>query len=290
MADDVADPRGNRRRGLERIAAARAEARGRGVGGGHGPGLLRDRHRRHARSMPIRTRRVRRPNYKHGFGFSAHGRLPRRHRRGPGRPACARATPQPGSADDHVRLLDAALAQLPVDPTTTEVIARTDSAGCSPRLPRRLSGARRALRRGPPPQRRAGRRGRSTSRRTAGCRPFRPTGPTSATSGEVAEITDLVDLSAWPEGTRMIVRREEPHPGAQLTFTDVDGHRYQVFITDHPEDDVGFLEALYRGRGRCERRICDPRTPGSPTCPRPASPSTRPGWPWCSSPATCWPG
>ena len=81
----------------------------------------------------------------------------------------------------------------------------------------------------------------------------------------MAEITDLVDLSAWPEGTRMIARREEPHPGAQLTFTDVDGHRYQVFVTDHRDDDVCFLEALYRGRGRCERRICDPRTPGWPT-------------------------
>ena len=70
----------------------------------------------------------------------------------------------------------------------------------------------------------------------------------------VAEITDLVDLSAWPEGTRMIARREEAHPGAQLTFTDIDGHRYQVLLTDHPDPDVCFCEAVYRGRGRCECR------------------------------------
>ena len=44
-------------------------------------------------------------------------------------------------------------------------------------------------------------------------------------TGEVAEITDLVDLSGWPTGTRMLVRREQPHPGAQLRFTDVDGYR-----------------------------------------------------------------
>lgn len=42
-------------------------------------------------------------------------------------------------------------------------------------------------------------------------------------NGEVAEITDMVDLSAWPEGSRLIVRRERPHPGAQLSFTDHDG-------------------------------------------------------------------
>ena len=45
------------------------------------------------------------------------------------------------------------------------------------------------------------------------------------TNGEVCEITDMVDLSAWPEGSRLIVRRERPHPGAQLSFTDHDGYR-----------------------------------------------------------------
>jgi hypothetical protein len=80
--------------------------------------------------------------------------------------------------------------------------------------------------------------------------------------GQVAEITDLVDLSSWPVGTRMLVRREEPHPGAQLTFTDVDGHRFQVFITDHPSKDIAFLEALYRGRGRCECAIRDAKDTG----------------------------
>ncbi len=37
-------------------------------------------------------------------------------------------------------------------------------------------------------------------------------------NGEVCEITDMVDLSAWPEGSRLIVRRERPHPGAQLSL------------------------------------------------------------------------
>ena len=66
----------------------------------------------------------------------------------------------------------------------------------------------------------------------------------------VVSASSSVDLALWPQGTRMLVRREEPHPGAQLTFSDLDGRRHQLFITDHPEDDVSFLEALYRGRGR----------------------------------------
>ena len=32
----------------------------------------------------------------------------------------------------------------------------------------------------------------------------------------VAEATGLVNLSSWPAGTRLILRREHPHPGAQL--------------------------------------------------------------------------
>ncbi|MGW6262087.1 hypothetical protein [Streptomyces sp. NPDC055085] len=33
---------------------------------------------------------------------------------------------------------------------------------------------------------------------------------------EVAELTGMVDLNGYPNGTRIIVRRERPHPGAQL--------------------------------------------------------------------------
>ena len=90
--------------------------------------------------------------------------------------------------------------------------------------------------------------------------------------GEVAEITHLVhdvfaSTRAWPTGLRMIARREDPHPGAQLTFTDVDGHRFQVFVTDLPDADIAYLEALYRGRGRAERQICDTKATGLTNLP-----------------------
>ena len=34
----------------------------------------------------------------------------------------------------------------------------------------------------------------------------------------MAELSDLIDLSAWPEGTRLIVRRDPLHPGAQTSL------------------------------------------------------------------------
>jgi hypothetical protein len=47
----------------------------------------------------------------------------------------------------------------------------------------------------------------------------------------VAEITGMLDLDGWPAGMRVIVRKERPHPGAQLRFTDIDGHRFTCFAT-----------------------------------------------------------
>jgi hypothetical protein len=64
---------------------------------------------------------------------------------------------------------------------------------------------------------------------------------------EVAEITDLVDLSVWPAGTEAIVRREDPHPGAQLTFTDIDGHRFLLSSPTSPTP-TGMNEVDGRGR------------------------------------------
>ena len=205
------------------------------------------------------------PNYKHGFGFY---------------PLLAYldATAEPlaallrpgnagsGTAADHTAILDLALAQLPVDPHTKEVIVRTDSAAlshefldaCRERGCRFVVGhaltaevARLVLQ---VPE----------SRWIAA---ISADGVDEREGAEVAEVSDLVDLSGWPPGTRMIARREEPHPGAQLTFTDIDGRRYQVLLTDHPEGDVAFLEALYRGRGRCECAIRDAKDSGLANLP-----------------------
>lgn len=48
---------------------------------------------------------------------------------------------------------------------------------------------------------------------------------------------------------------ERPHPGAQLTFTDIDGHRFTAFLTDTPGGQLPDLEMEHRGHARVEDRI-----------------------------------
>jgi hypothetical protein len=167
---------------------------------------------------------------------------------------------------DHVELLGLALAQLPVDPTRVEVVARADSAALTHGFVDacRAAGVRFAI----------GHDLTEPIRNACLSVPKRWWQPALTADGnderdgaEVAEITNLVDLARWPAGTRAIVRREEPHPGAQLTFTDVDGHRFQMFITDLDDPDIGYLEALHRGRGRAEKRICDLKDTGLANLP-----------------------
>jgi hypothetical protein len=74
-------------------------------------------------------------------------------------------------------------------------------------------------------------------------------------NGEVCEITAALDLSTWPTGSRVIVRRERPHPGAQLTFTDHDGYRFQATLTDQADEDIAELERRHRARAQVEDQI-----------------------------------
>ena len=72
-------------------------------------------------------------------------------------------------------------------------------------------------------------------------------------------LTGLLDLSGWPAGMRVIVRKERPHPGAQLRLTDVDGHRLTAFATNTrpggPGRQLADLELRHRRRARAEDRI-----------------------------------
>jgi hypothetical protein len=71
----------------------------------------------------------------------------------------------------------------------------------------------------------------------------------------VAEVTGLLNLGSWPEGMRVIVRKERPHPGAQLRITDHDGNRVTAFATNTPRGQLADLELRHRRRARCEDRI-----------------------------------
>ena len=93
------------------------------------------------------------------------------------------------------------------------------------------------------------------------------------------EATDLIDLSGWPEGSRLIVRRERPHPGAQLSFTDYKtGHRFKAFITDQGGDRLAAFEVRHRRRARVEDAIGVDKETGMRRMPFPAFAQNKPGW------------
>ena len=83
----------------------------------------------------------------------------------------------------------------------------------------------------------------------------------------VAELTGQVNLAAWPAGTRLICRSERPHPGAQLSFSDLDGHRFQCFIADQDAADIAALEAVHRQHAQVEDRVKTLKTSGASHLP-----------------------
>jgi hypothetical protein len=95
---------------------------------------------------------------------------------------------------------------------------------------------------------------------------------------DVTEITGMLTLTAWPNGMRVIVRRERPHPGAQLNaFEERDGWRYQAFITNTPAGQLAFLDAGVRV-GRASRNASAAARPAVSASFRPSSrTSTPPG-------------
>jgi len=83
----------------------------------------------------------------------------------------------------------------------------------------------------------------------------------------VTEVTEYLDLSGWGEGIRCFSRRERPHPGAQLSFFDIqEGMRHQCFITNS-KGDAADLELRHRGHARVEDRIRDAKATGMRNLP-----------------------
>ena len=198
------------------------------------------------------------PTYKKGFGYhpllvycdetgeALAGKL---------RPGSAGAN----KAADHVELLEAAVAQLPVptkadDPENgVEVLVRADSAGATHGFVDAIV-----------------ERGFEFSVGFDITEPVRlaildvPAGAWEVPmtldmedreGAGVAEITPYLDLSTWPDGTRAIARREEPHVGAQFNLFDPEGWRYQVLITNSTDADIVYLEARHRCHAHVEDRI-----------------------------------
>lgn len=168
---------------------------------------------------------------------------------------------------DHITVLDAALAQIP-DPHRygTDILIRCDSAGCTYGF---LAHIRSLREQGINTFFSVGVAITEPVRDAIGIAIDHPDWwvPALDTDGElrdgaeIYEITGLLPadyLANYPAGTRFIVRREHPHPGAQLSLFDtIEGLRHQVMATDTPvgRGSVQFLEARHRGHARVEDRI-----------------------------------
>jgi hypothetical protein len=158
------------------------------------------------------------------------------------------------AAADHFEVLQLALEQLPEQDLEREILVRADIGGRTHAFTQdcREAGIRFSV-------------GYEVDERVRGAIGELPEAAwQSAIDGDgaeregaqVTELTDRVDLSSWPEGTRLIVRRERPHPGAQLSVFDCEtGYRHTAFITDQGDEDIAVLELRHRRRAKVEDAI-----------------------------------
>ena len=179
------------------------------------------------------------------------------------------------TASDHIIVLARALASLPVrwrpdpdhpgDPDKPRVLVRCDTAGATHRFAQacRTSGVGFSF--GYPVDWRV-QDAVDTLNLGQAWYPAIDTDGGIRDGAWVAEATDLVNLSSWPAGTRLILRKERPHPGAQLRFTDADGMRVTAFITDTEPGvvagQVAGLELRHRQHARVEDRIRELKATG----------------------------
>lgn len=198
------------------------------------------------------------PTYKRGFGFHPLLAFVDHGAGGTGEPLAAllrEGNAGANTARDHILVLDEALAQLP-EADRTGVLVRGDSGAGTKDFLRHVSGlglqftvgfgasalVTEALERLPRQAWRAAVNLNGQPRDGA----------------QVAELTQwLPEMTThgWPVGMRVIVRRERPHPGAQLRLTDVDGWRLTLFATNTPGGRLPDLERRHRARARAEDRI-----------------------------------
>jgi hypothetical protein len=201
------------------------------------------------------------PTFKKGFGFHPLLAFVDHGPDGSGEPlSCLLRKGNAGSntAGDHIAVVKAALAQLPGHKPGTragrKVLIRADGAGATHDFLTWLTSQRLSYSVG---------FGLPDSFAATLARMPKTNGWSPAYDGDgkvrdgawVAEITGLLDLSSWPAGMRVIVRKERPHPGAQLRLTDPDGMRVTAFATNTSKGQLADLELRHRRRARCEDRI-----------------------------------
>jgi len=179
------------------------------------------------------------------------------------------------TASDHILLLERALAALPPrwrpdpdhpsDPTKPRILIRSDTAGATHRFADACRAAGVGFSFGYPVDARV-QDAVDTLNLAQAWYPAIDTNGGIRDGAWVAEATPLLPLDTWPPGTRLILRRERPHPGAQLRFTDADGMRITAFITDTEPGaiagQVAGLELRHRQHARVEDRIRELKATG----------------------------
>ena len=176
------------------------------------------------------------------------------------------------TASDHVIVLAQALAALPAawrpdprNPDTPQVLVRCDTAGATHKFADACRTAGVGFSFGYPVDVRV-QDAVDTLNLAAAWYPAIDTDGGIRDGAWVAEATPLVNLASWPPGTRLILRKERPHPGAQLRFTDADGMRVTAFITDTEPGvvagQVAGLELRHRQHARVEDRIRELKATG----------------------------
>jgi hypothetical protein len=200
------------------------------------------------------------PTFKRGFGFHPLWTFVDHGPEGTGEPLSVllrAGNAGSNTVADHVTVLRAALAQLPGDRRPGKnVLIRVDGAGGTHGLIEWLTRRRLAYSIGfALPGDPAG------IQATLAAVPDTAWTPAYDADGQVrpgawvAELTGMFDLTGWPPGMRLIVRKERPHPGAQLRITDADGHRITAFVTNTTRGQLADLELRHRRRARAEDRI-----------------------------------
>jgi hypothetical protein len=241
--------------GLARLRLARAHARGRAWAAGGDPdvGLLVIDVDATLVTAHTDAKEGAEGTYKHTFGFHPllayldRGTAPGEPLAGILRPGNAAA----GDASDLIALVELALAQLPVPAHAEPVLVRSDSAGASSRLAWHLHQRQVGFTLGMPIDQHV--REAILVQPEPGWTAARDADGQVRPDAQVCELTGWIDLGNWPPGTRAICRREHAHPGAQLRFTDHDGHRFQVFLTNQADADLARLELRHRQRARIDR-------------------------------------
>jgi hypothetical protein len=193
------------------------------------------------------------PTYKHGFGFHPLGCWLDR---GDGTGETLAGILRPGNAGsntaaDHLEVLALALLALPKAARTGPILVRADSAGATHEFVDDLHRRGLGFSIGFPID--AAVQAAILAAPADGWLPARDQHGHDRPGAWVCELSWLA-VSGWPPGTRAICRRERPHPGARhkMCFTNADGHRFQVFITNQLDPDIVCLEARHRPHARVE--------------------------------------